>query len=162
MIKRIIERGAKKLCFAWVWSMFRIRCYFDPLDPDPGYLPRYRIQPIFSDFFINWLKSISVPFQKQKKFTILWNVWLQEKVKKKKKSFSPPLFSYVWIRNPGWKKSGSGLRIPDPVNCSFLWKKIYTFWSSKPWIRIVILPKMLDPDPYQMNTDPKHWYFASV
>jgi hypothetical protein len=25
------------------------------------------------------------------------------------------------------------------------------FWSSKPWIRIVIQPKMLAPDP-------KHWY----
>jgi hypothetical protein len=24
------------------------------------------------------------------------------------------------------------------------------------WIRIGIQPKMLDPDPYQMNTDPKH------
>ncbi len=22
-------------------------------------------------------------------------------------------------------------------------------------------PKMLDPDPYQMNTDPKHWKIAS-
>jgi hypothetical protein len=27
------------------------------------------------------------------------------------------------------------------------------------WIRIGIQQKMLDPDPYQMNTDPKHrWY----
>jgi hypothetical protein len=25
------------------------------------------------------------------------------------------------------------------------------FWSSKPWIRIVIQPKMLDPDPYQIE-----------
>jgi len=25
------------------------------------------------------------------------------------------------------------------------------------WIRIGIQPKMLDPDPYQMNTDPKQW-----
>jgi hypothetical protein len=25
------------------------------------------------------------------------------------------------------------------------------------WIRIGIQPKMLDPDPYQMNTDPKPW-----
>jgi hypothetical protein len=25
-------------------------------------------------------------------------------------------------------------------------------------IRIGIQPKMLDPDPYQMNTDPKHWF----
>ncbi len=22
-----------------------------------------------------------------------------------------------------------------------------------------IQPKMLDPDPYQIDTDPKHWYF---
>jgi hypothetical protein len=27
------------------------------------------------------------------------------------------------------------------------------------WIRISIQPKMLDPDPYQMNTDLKHWSF---
>jgi hypothetical protein len=25
------------------------------------------------------------------------------------------------------------------------------------WIRIGIQPKMLDPDPYQSNPDPKHW-----
>jgi hypothetical protein len=25
------------------------------------------------------------------------------------------------------------------------------------WIRIDIQPKMLDPDPYQMNTDPQPW-----
>jgi hypothetical protein len=25
-------------------------------------------------------------------------------------------------------------------------------------IRISIQPKMLDPDPYQMNTGPKHWF----
>jgi hypothetical protein len=28
------------------------------------------------------------------------------------------------------------------------------------WIRIGIHPKMLDPDPYQMNTDPKPWYYV--
>jgi hypothetical protein len=27
------------------------------------------------------------------------------------------------------------------------------------WIRIGIYPKMLDPDPYQMNTDPQPWFF---
>ncbi len=34
--------------------------------------------------------------------------------------------------------------------------------SSKSWIRtrIGIQPKMLDPDPYQMNTDPKHGYLV--
>ncbi len=43
------------------------------------------------------------------------------------------------------------------VNCFF------NFWSSKPldpdWIRIRIgiPPKLLDPDPYQMNTDPQPW-----
>jgi hypothetical protein len=30
------------------------------------------------------------------------------------------------------------------------------------WIRIGIQPKMLDPDPYQMNTDPKHWFLVLV
>jgi hypothetical protein len=30
------------------------------------------------------------------------------------------------------------------------------FGSSKPWIRIGGQAKKLDPDPYQMNTDPKH------
>ncbi len=40
------------------------------------------------------------------------------------------------------------------------------FWSSQPWIRtpdpdwirISIQPKMLDPDPNQINTDPEHWF----
>ena len=36
------------------------------------------------------------------------------------------------------------------------------FLVIKPWIRIGILPKMLDPDPYQMNTDPKHWNALSI
>ncbi len=30
------------------------------------------------------------------------------------------------------------------------------YWSSKPWIRIGMQPKLLDPD--QMNTDPKHGF----
>ncbi len=43
-------------------------------------------------------------------------------------------------------------------------KKLINFFSCKfllifghqnPWIRIGIQPKMLDPDPYQMNTDPQ-------
>jgi hypothetical protein len=29
------------------------------------------------------------------------------------------------------------------------------FWSLKPWIRIGIQPKMLDPDPDEMNADPQ-------
>jgi hypothetical protein len=29
------------------------------------------------------------------------------------------------------------------------------FWSLKPWIRISIQPKMLDPDPDEMNADPQ-------
>jgi len=35
----------------------------------------------------------------------------------------------------------------------------FTFWSSKPWIQIVIHSKMLDLDldPDQMNSDLKHW-----
>ncbi len=32
----------------------------------------------------------------------------------------------------------------------------FKFWSSKPWIRISIQPKMLDPDPDSMKQDPKH------
>ncbi len=32
----------------------------------------------------------------------------------------------------------------------------FNFWSSKPWIQIGIQPKMLDPDPHQMNTNPTH------
>jgi hypothetical protein len=35
------------------------------------------------------------------------------------------------------------------------------FWSSKPWMRIDIQPKMLDKDPDQMNTDPKHRLYSS-
>jgi hypothetical protein len=29
------------------------------------------------------------------------------------------------------------------------------FWSLKPWIRIGIQPKLLDPDPDEMNADPQ-------
>jgi hypothetical protein len=32
----------------------------------------------------------------------------------------------------------------------------FNFWSLKPWIRIGIQPKMLDPDPDEMNADPQH------
>jgi hypothetical protein len=31
----------------------------------------------------------------------------------------------------------------------------FNFWSLKPWIRIGIQPKMLDPDPDEMNADPQ-------
>ncbi len=30
----------------------------------------------------------------------------------------------------------------------------FNFWSLKPWIRIGVHPKMLDPDPDEMNKDP--------
>ncbi len=55
--------------------------------------------------------------------------------------------------------------------CKFFYKKMFLFissrkffkifhlWLSKPWIRIGIQPKMLDPDPDQLNTDPKHWFW---
>ncbi len=38
------------------------------------------------------------------------------------------------------------------------------FWVIKimDWIRIGIQPKMLDPDPYQMNTDPKHCQIVTI
>ncbi len=50
------------------------------------------------------------------------------------------------------------------VACGF-WSKtsyfysaeiFFNFCSSKPWIRTGIQRKLLDPDPQQMNTDPKH------
>ncbi len=44
------------------------------------------------------------------------------------------------------------------ISCKFFFK----FWSSKPWIRIGIQPKMLDPDPFQMKTDPKPCWWRSV
>ncbi len=34
---------------------------------------------------------------------------------------------------------------------------LFNFGSSKPWIRIGIHPKMLDPDLESMNSDPKHY-----
>jgi hypothetical protein len=37
----------------------------------------------------------------------------------------------------------------------FIFQLLLFFWSSKPWIRFGSQPKMLDPDPDQMNTDPK-------
>jgi hypothetical protein len=40
--------------------------------------------------------------------------------------------------------------------------RIRNFWSSKPWIRIDIQPKMLDKDPDQMNTGPKHWLYCTI
>jgi hypothetical protein len=33
----------------------------------------------------------------------------------------------------------------------------FNFRSLKPWIRIGIQPKMLDPDPDEMNADPQPW-----
>ncbi len=33
----------------------------------------------------------------------------------------------------------------------------FNFWPLKPWIRIGIQPKMLDPDPDEMNADPQPW-----
>jgi hypothetical protein len=36
------------------------------------------------------------------------------------------------------------------------------FGHQNPWIRISIQPKMLDPDPHQMNTDPQHWILADL
>jgi hypothetical protein len=30
------------------------------------------------------------------------------------------------------------------------------------WIRIGVDPKMLDPDPEKMNTDPQPWYFCPM
>jgi hypothetical protein len=38
----------------------------------------------------------------------------------------------------------------------------FQFLVIKPWIRIGIQPKMLDPDPDQMNTDPKQWNALSI
>ncbi len=50
--------------------------------------------------------------------------------------FSSTFFSTFGHKNPGSRMDP----YPDPD-----------------WIRIGIQPEMLDPDPYQMNTDPKHW-----
>ncbi len=36
----------------------------------------------------------------------------------------------------------------------------FNFWLSIPLIRTGYQPKMLDPDPYQMNTDPEHCFFG--
>ncbi len=53
------------------------------------------------------------------------------------------------------------------VNCSFWYKKnlnfsscnfVYNFGHYTDWIRIGIQPKMLDPDPDQMNLDPQTYY----
>jgi hypothetical protein len=37
----------------------------------------------------------------------------------------------------------------------------FSFLLSKLWIRVGIQPKMLDPKPCQMNTDPKHCFFVT-
>jgi hypothetical protein len=36
----------------------------------------------------------------------------------------------------------------------------FSFWLSKPLIRIDVDPQMLDPDQNQINSDPKHWHLA--
>ncbi len=38
----------------------------------------------------------------------------------------------------------------------------FQFWSLKPWIRIGVQPKMLDPDPDEMNADPQPCFEASI
>jgi hypothetical protein len=60
------------------------------------------------------------------------------------------------------------------LNCSFLIKKKFNFFFScnfflflvikaldPDWIRIGLQPQMLDPDPDQMNADPKPWLKSS-
>jgi hypothetical protein len=42
----------------------------------------------------------------------------------------------------------------DPKNFFFSCDFFLHFWLSKPWIRIGIQPKMLDPDPDQIKADP--------
>ncbi len=64
--------------------------------------------------------------------------------------------------------------VSDPDKLQFLIKKIFNFFQAvyfsqffvikalyPDWIRvwIGIRPQMLDPDPDQMNTDPKPWSF---
>jgi hypothetical protein len=43
------------------------------------------------------------------------------------------------------------------INFFFNCKFFSIFGHQNPLIRIRIQPKMLDPDPYQMNTDPQPW-----
>jgi hypothetical protein len=47
--------------------------------------------------------------------------------------------------------------IKKKFNFFFSYKFFSIFGHQTPWIRIDIQPKMLDPDPYQMNTDPQPW-----
>ncbi len=69
----------------------------------------------------------------------------------------------IRIRNP----DPGGQKLPTKIDgcseCSLLRTEgffcsldVLYFWSSKPWIRIGIQPKMLDPDLDQKNTDPTH------
>jgi hypothetical protein len=55
---------------------------------------------------------------------------------------------------------GIRTRIQEGKNDPQKYKKSrkFVFWSHQnPWIRIGIQPKMLDPDPFQMNTNPRPW-----
>jgi hypothetical protein len=53
------------------------------------------------------------------------------------------------------------------INKKFSAVFFFNFCSLKPWIRIgsgsglVFIPKMLDPDPDEMNADPQPWCFGS-
>jgi hypothetical protein len=48
--------------------------------------------------------------------------------------------------------------IQKKINFFFICKFFQKILSSNPWIRIGIQPKKLDPDPYSINPDPKHYW----
>jgi hypothetical protein len=63
----------------------------------------------------------------------------------------------VRIRNPDPDPGGQTV-VFDTKICFLQLCIFFNFIKTldPDWIRIGIQPKMLDPDPYEMNTDPKH------
>jgi hypothetical protein len=57
-----------------------------------------------------------------------------------------------------------GTVLLDPKIFFFSTANFFQFLVIKTWIliRIGIQPKMLEPDPYQMNSDPKHWFVGEA
>ncbi len=135
-------------------------------DPDPGsgaFLTPGSQNHIFESLMtIFWIKSSIILWKaaqifffsnsNTKQFSVLWNLWLQNKVWQKK--FFTPLFCcWFWIRDPrsgirgpGWVKirirdPGSGINIPDPQHRVKLWHSEYvpTGWTQNSTLKNVLL-----------------------
>ncbi len=94
----------------------------------------------------------------------LFGIWIginggkndPQKLKKKKKNFMFWSAGCSLLRAEGFFCNLDVLY--EGTGIGKLWIWCLNFWSSKPWIRIGIQPKMLDPDPSEIKTDPKPYF----